>query len=469
MTAETIARRAFTLADQLFFAAASGDCNPIHVDPTAARRLIAGDVVVHGMHTLLWALDRHCASGGGAPAAITAAFHAPVLVDHDVALERSLDADGRIRLAVTRAGSALATFRLAAGGARVAASPQGGRPPAGQPRPLAWEDLADAAGCLPVAADAADLRNAFPAAAETMGPLPLAGLMALSTVVGMECPGLHSLFAGIDVGVDSAASEPSLTWRVSRHAKPPAPLTVAVEGGALRGSLTAFVRPAPARQADMAAVAALVAPGEFSGQRALVVGGSRGLGELTAKIVAAGGGIPTVTYHRGAADAARVAAEITAAGERCDVQPLDVAAPAEALATLANRGFTHLYYFASPRIGRPKAAGFDAGLFAEFAQTFVTAFAQLVDGLGGGLAVFYPSTVFVDELPKEHCEYVAAKAAGEALCAHYARNRADLHVVVRRLPRLPTDQNAALIRRPCSDPLPILIEAVRAMRRPSEE
>ena len=42
---------------QASFAAVSGDSNPIHLDPLAARRSLAGGAVVHGIHALLWALD----------------------------------------------------------------------------------------------------------------------------------------------------------------------------------------------------------------------------------------------------------------------------------------------------------------------------------------------------------------------------------------------------------------------------
>ena len=50
-------RRRFQAADQDAFAHLSGDHNPLHVDPVAARRLIFGGPVVHGIHLLLWALD----------------------------------------------------------------------------------------------------------------------------------------------------------------------------------------------------------------------------------------------------------------------------------------------------------------------------------------------------------------------------------------------------------------------------
>ena len=49
--------RIFTFQDLLSFAKLSGDYNPLHIDNVLARRLIFGSVVVHGVFSLLWALD----------------------------------------------------------------------------------------------------------------------------------------------------------------------------------------------------------------------------------------------------------------------------------------------------------------------------------------------------------------------------------------------------------------------------
>ena len=52
-----LASRTFTEADQMRFAAVSGDRNPMHLDALLARRTQAGVPVVHGVHLLLWGLD----------------------------------------------------------------------------------------------------------------------------------------------------------------------------------------------------------------------------------------------------------------------------------------------------------------------------------------------------------------------------------------------------------------------------
>lgn len=48
----------FATDDQEAFARLSGDYNPLHVDNVVARRQLFGEVVVHGVHTLLWAVEQ---------------------------------------------------------------------------------------------------------------------------------------------------------------------------------------------------------------------------------------------------------------------------------------------------------------------------------------------------------------------------------------------------------------------------
>ena len=58
MSGITLASRTFDADDQVLFAGLTGDFNPIHMDPIAARRTQAGAAVVHGIHAILWALDK---------------------------------------------------------------------------------------------------------------------------------------------------------------------------------------------------------------------------------------------------------------------------------------------------------------------------------------------------------------------------------------------------------------------------
>src|SRR5206468_265033 len=75
-----IATLRFTPADQQAFARLSGDFNPIHLDPVAARLVAAGAPIVHGVNLLLRALDAHFKDRVHAGrSVVTATFRRPAL------------------------------------------------------------------------------------------------------------------------------------------------------------------------------------------------------------------------------------------------------------------------------------------------------------------------------------------------------------------------------------------------------
>ena len=55
----SLGHNTFSSDDLKWFANASGDYNPIHLDPVIARRLINGKQTVHGIFVMLFALDRY--------------------------------------------------------------------------------------------------------------------------------------------------------------------------------------------------------------------------------------------------------------------------------------------------------------------------------------------------------------------------------------------------------------------------
>jgi hypothetical protein len=66
-------------------------------------------------------------------------------------------------------------------------------------------------------------------------------------------------------------------------------------------------------------------------------------------------------------------------------------------------------------------------------------------------------------------EYAMAKASGEVLCADLQSLGKLGRIVVRRLPRLPTDQTAAIFDTETVDPVDTIISVVREMQASSNE
>lgn len=463
--------RRFTLDDQRRFAAMGGDWNPIHVDPVAARRSLIGHVVVHGMHLVMWSLDTLLtAQPGLSLARIEARFLKPVMLDEPINMYYDTVPEGlRLTLASEHAQHTTIVLALAPETSPDIPAQQAWPAPAERaPVNRPFSALAGLQSSHPVEA-ASTLQQTFPALVKHAGLDVAGGLLSLSTLVGMECPGLHSLFASATVVVKHDPQQTTLDYKVERAGNPIAPVDISVRTAGLEGQVRAFFRPAPPEPASYTEVRERVTPSEFTGRKILVVGGSRGLGAATAKLAAAGGADVAITYARGAGEAKAVETEIRNGGGLCRSLPLDVLSPDPALAILTGWGWhpNYLFYFATPRISGTAAALYSPETLARFMTFYCTSFEQLCRALSNGetaLRVYYPSTVFLDAPPRGDVEYVMAKAAGEILCTALTKAEPRLRILVERLPRVSTDQTLTLLpARDLANPLDVMLPALRRM------
>ena len=471
----------FTAADQQRFARLSGDSNPVHLDAVAARRILAGEPIVHGMHLLLRMLEAHISTGARGRSRtralqrlkISATFQRPAIVGERIRFAR--DADGRLS-ADADGGTTLAVATLTPGeGAATHASPPPRMRLDKRRRTPAVRSAAEADGARGVVAlpSASALGRAFPRAARALGADVVAALAGVSTLVGMECPGRDSLLSAVRIEVTPHERPDRLAWSVQRVDRRFGLVRIDVHGAGVEGSVDTFLRPLPAPLPTLAAAAAHAGPCEFAGVRALIVGGSRGLGAATAMLIAAGGGLPIVTYASGAGEAAILQRDAARARRRIEALRLDVgdADAARIVAGAAARfEVTQLYYFATPRIFVRRSAPFDVRLFDRFAAFYVSGFARVAAAAvaaSPSLAVFYPSSTAIDEAAADLTEYAAAKAAGECICRAMAEEHADARIVVRRLPRIATDQTASILPAPALDPFDAMLPILRQMQTPT--
>jgi hypothetical protein len=474
---EDLLQRSFDLGDQEAFALLSGDANPVHVDFVSARRELPGDVVVHGMHCVLCALEGYL--GMLASRGITrihverlkASFSASIYLDRSVAFSVASEGPSQAKVVATDGDRVVARLLLrwsdATGEERASAWTSTPRAHPTAPREHAFSALLGRHGELQLYLDVGEARVRFPNTMALTSCAFVAEMLALSRLVGMECPGLRSIFSGLDVVRQGAPSQAgSLKYKVENTDDRMALVEMRVAGDALEGSVTSFYRPPPVAQASFKMVSKAVRPDQFRSQTALVVGGSRGLGEITAKIIAAGGGFPVITYFRGKKDAERVVSEIRSGKGTCELLRCDVLNISGELTDYFRRmgGPTHLYPFASPKIAQNWTGTFDRRAFDVFASYYVQGVRRIYDEIRayrkGPLALFYPSTVLLGEKAAGFEEYVKAKAVGEGLCRRLAGADPNLHVGIKRLPRLATDQTRGLLGNEDPDSLVVMSGAL---------
>jgi NADP-dependent 3-hydroxy acid dehydrogenase YdfG len=332
--------------------------------------------------------------------------------------------------------------------------------------------VAAASGNLSLYLDNEHAARLFPNLVRVLPPMQLAALLATTRLVGMECPGRHSIYSGLNLAFGSNSTGiPKLNYLVTHCNKRLALLLMNVEAPGMKGQIKAVFRPEPQGQPAFTEICGEVESEEFSEQRALIIGGSRGLGEVTAKLLAAGGAEVIITYYHGQQDAQQIVEEIVSHGAKAACHPLNVIEPSQGLLNrVVNRSKPlYLYYFATPAIFGAAKGKFSSQRFNTFVEYYVTGFLRTVETLAdastGLQKIFYPSSSAIEELPLDMGEYAAAKMSGEIFCDFLQKANPGLTIHKPRLPRIATDQTVSLLPVNSQDPVSILLNHLRKLRQ----
>jgi hypothetical protein len=444
-----MAVRKFTLEDQLWFAKASGDVNPIHIDPIYARRSQFGEVIVHGIHLVLWSLNE-LAAITNTPLNITAlevSFLKPVKLSQDVVcvVETKNICEYRIRLMVgdlivtslqVKASSCKSPFYFSFRESEKIDE---------LPSEFNYDD--EEHFINPSLFDKS-IAIKYPRLPYVLSEAAMLNLLAMTFIVGMKCPGLHSIFSSFNVVfADQIEKSNLLAYRVSKYHERFSRLTIALHSSSMMGQIVAFIRPTLKRDFTMEAAQVMVKNMNFSGQRALIIGGSRGLGEITTKLLAAAGANILFTYYKGEKEAAAVCDQINKPGVRFIMY--DASGMPSQLFTQAVTDFapTHVYYYATPFIFSTDKGKFNFESFVQFSSYYLKGFYNVFSLCSNTLqGVFYPSSTAIDEKVDTMIEYSCSKVAGEMLCDFLSKMNPAINIYQPRLPRLNTDQTQTLIQ-----------------------
>lgn len=462
--------RTFKIEDQISFAKLSGDYNPLHVDVLAARRLLFGSLAVHGIHALLWALD--CClddiKDNVELLSIKATFPKPIKVGEEVSLLLIHKEDGRYKVKLENDGSTVTRLEFEIGKSKKTNfdSLKKCFPPKKQSRVLSNAEIENESGSLNLCLNIENATAMFPNLLRCVSPLQIAAIISTSRLVGVECPGLHSIYAALELFKTKSSINKSLNYEVTK-VDGRGLVFIKINMLEMVGVIKAFLRPPPKKQEDYISLKEQVKNNEFAGQRALIIGGSRGLGEVATKLLAGGGADVKITYHQGMKDAHRIVDDIISNGGVADSFHFDVLIPKIETSNISINNWvpTHLYYFATPFISTSKE-NFSSQLFYKFCDYYVIGFINTVNLISklGTKRIFNPSTIFIDELPVNLGEYAVAKHANEFLCTFIEKTNKEMIIYKPRLPRMATDQTVSIMPITSQNPATVLIKELRAFR-----
>jgi NAD(P)-dependent dehydrogenase (short-subunit alcohol dehydrogenase family) len=461
--------RTFEIEDQRWFASASADFNPLHVDQQWASTHFPGALVVHGQHVLLWTLDQLAALRPNDHfVSIDATYLKPVVVGDRI--ESSVSEEGRVvRVSVRQEIVMVARIRHGEAGNRAGSSFVAGHP-IPNARARATSEFAGLKGSVALPDAAREISRRFPALASIIGTDRIIGLAAISTLVGMDCPGLRSLLSRVSITIAEPDDAATLAFQVCKFHEAMSLVEIDFAGLGISGMVTAFTTPAAPAPPSDEALRVMVSLSEFRDQRPLIIGASSGLGAATARLLAAGGADPVLTWNNSAID--ETATAIRRLGATGQSVRLDATAPSRGLAELAASGWTgqQIYYFATPRIFRRRLEAYNKQDFRDFTNVFVDGFYETVSGLAAlnrrQLTVFYPSSEAVDAPASDLFEYALAKLAGEQICARMEKTINGLKIAVNRLPRIATRQTESFLKVKADTPEAIMLPIIRNVQAP---
>ena len=459
-----LSKKSFTKSDLLWFAERSGDYNPIHLNEELSRRYISGEIIVPGMYLLLWSLDNILKIEKKGLSKINATFHNVATLKDDLELYYKKDLEDFI-ISIKSGIRTIATIRINFFNEILKDGSLNRDPPKNIAKDVTFDKLKNLSGELKNYLHKDCMQEFIFLKKYFMNNL-VSSLMSLSRLVGMEVPGLNSLFIGININISKNYQNKNIKWSIARHTNINSLILININGNGINGNISTMYRPLPVNQPNITDIYKNFRNIKFKNKVALIIGGSRGLGEYTAKMLASCGVVIIITYYEGEKDAFKIKNEINKFGSTCYCIKMNVIKPKAALSeiNLLNVNITHVYYFASPKIKESRSLDIDKILYKNYLLIYVEAFKEIVklmhDLYINDCIIFYPSSIYVKEGSNIFKEYINSKLKAEIeinnLNSYYKKD----FIYSARLPRLFTDQNPNLSIKDSTNNMKIFINEI---------
>ena len=427
----------------------SGDNNPLHIDKTYSRRLLYGKPVIHGVFTLLKILDFWVANNKKRLNfnTLKVRFVKPVFNNDSLDLNISEENDNvKIQVYIKSVLSLSISFSFSLkNDFNINKGYINETPELNIPKEISIDQVLDLSLNLNLYLHEELFEKHFPNLFKNASLSLMSVILASTRAVGVYCPGSNSLYSELNIK-KSDSFNPKFDLNIPKIYKSLNLAKMDFKASFYSGSIKAFVRKDAQKQIKFKDVLKLVRFDLFKNEKALVIGGSRGLGEVTAKILAAGGAKVTITYNRGKIEAKNVCNELNEFNACCDILKLNINNDEE-LNILKSNTFTSMFYFATPFIETSDEYELNEELLKRFHEFYVVNFFKIVQILKiiGVKNIFYPSTIFINELPNNLKEYSIAKMSGEMICSYINKLKGFPKVYFPRMEKMRTDQTAGLL------------------------
>lgn len=441
----------FTHEDLILFAKASGDWNPIHTDSIFARRSPYGQTIVHGILLLIWGLE-NVIDEKQEPIKISklrAEFLKPVYLEKDLILKIVFNENCTISINIYQE-NLLKTFFEIAFKEKVPYNKNHNFKytfDKSNPEEIDLSNFNFSQFKFENKSNLELLFFLFPSISNYLDFRFLSLMLSISRLIGMKIPGLYSLFSELSINEEkNNIKDDNLLLRIEKCDLRFKFLDISIESMGYKSSAKVFIRPKPSKQLPALKMRdSIQSNSKRKNKVALVVGGSRGVGEVMAKILALSGTNVIITYNKGSSDSNKIVTELNSLGIKSECIHLDVIDPVS-FGTLNQFKVDELYYFATPPIFHGDKDLFSLTLFESFNKFYVHSLYQIINILipNGLKLVYSPSSAAIEEIPSDMKEYCLSKYSFELLLDILQRQYPDIKFIKPRLPRMNTDQTLSI-------------------------
>jgi hypothetical protein len=275
----------------------------------------------------------------------------------------------------------------------------------------------------------------------------------------MKVPGLNSILYKISLKFNKNISQ-NINFTINEFDKRFNLVSLSFRGLSFLGKITTLISPVIVKNI-LNNHKLKITKNQFSRQRALIIGGSKGSGEVVSKILSQGAANILLSFNNGKKDAIKIKKD----NKKIKIFPLNIEKELsfKQKNQITKYKPTHLYYFATPKIFAGDAFNFDIKKFNLFNQYYLLGFEkifQLVDK-DKLKVVFSPSSISVNEPTGKLFEYSCSKSAMETYFTYLQSKYSSINFYFPRLPKMRTNQTISVFNEKLKSPFLELFKYIK--------
>lgn len=450
----------FSHHDQIKFAQFSGDKNPIHINQKMAKKTLAGECIVHGMNLILTALEFHLTNSNFLPTVCHVRFDHPVSLGKPIRLvsdkaknELRWETDIATPCCVIKIENQQKTWE------QIKNAPLPKLEILSEPKETSMESLKVGKTIPSIYGGTAKIgRVLFPRLCSLIGLDRVYEIALLSNFVGMQVPGLHSLFAKCSLKLQKFSNSSKPHFELINYDKRFKLLKIEYNGTHVDAEIAAFERPSYVPKSILEIKKVIPQDLNLSGLRMLVVGGSTGIGESVCRVASYLGCDVSFTYKSSKEDSFLIIDDVKENCE-CNINAFELDVTSLTSIQDLNLNYDILCYFPSEKIFGKVGSYFDIQRFEDFYKVYCFAFNEIARRFlkSGGKKIYYPSSVAVMSGVRGLEEYAYAKKLGEEICRSL-ESEFDAEITCERLDRVETRQTLSVMPTEARDPVDVAID-----------